>query len=607
MRPDPDAPARRGADRGDGTTVPQNPPPPRIVAPLAALLAIAALTCLPACAAAGGSAHSRAARHSHQHSALVRARSAAGVAEGIAGEYRQLTSEIVTGYGSSGEHSYANGLWENGDPSCWYCNVGPAVGAAYLAGTMPAMFEVAVASFDRAIGEQRLANGSFAGPSPPIVSAAFAIMLGLAYVRLEPQLDAATRSLWQGTLAGIADFLISDRDVTWYANGNINASYAAAIYFAWRATGAQKYEQAYDAEIQFMMAPTGHLWEGFGLTLTQQPSKLDGSDGSGFLTEGSPPGWDPEYSHLQLDFLSALYSASGDPRVLRLLNLILNQELTRVDPSTFMLDARQGTRKSAIEAFTSAALPLLVLEGKRPDLARLLPAAFARLSGEYHATLKYTQHNYYRGVALWLGPILLATSGLPASSIPVPSTGVGVGAAPPRLAPAASTPSATRPSNVRHTPTQAPSAAAQSGPPAVSPHVLGAAMLRSVQELEIPHAEYAFATPSALTHGVITPRTAGARVALAAFVCTHVCKLAIRPLLVIHRGGAGTAVAVQRDLPATTATLTAGQVLVSRVSVTAAMLSAARSGGATFLRLRLTLLGGRRLEGRSGTFRLAWR
>jgi hypothetical protein len=267
-----------------------------------------------------------------------------------------------------------------------------------------------------AIDDYRLANGSFSGGSIP--GAAFAIMLGLTYVQLAPHLDASTRSLWQEALAGIANYIVSNHDATWYANGNINCSYAAAFYFAWRATGEQRYLEDYDAELAFVVAPPAPMWTGSGLIITEEPTEADGADGRGYLTEGSPPGWDPEYSHLQLDWLSALYSVSADPRVLRLLNLILNQELTRVNTSTFMLDAEDGTRKSEMIPFTSAALPLLVTDGNRPELAPLLPAAFARLSSEYTETFRFTNHNFYRGVALWLVPVLLSTSGAAAPVVP---------------------------------------------------------------------------------------------------------------------------------------------------------------------------------------------
>jgi hypothetical protein len=529
----------------------------------------------------------------------------------VASEYRDLTSEIVSGYSSSGERHYAEGLWENGDPSCWYCNLGPAVGAAYLSGTQHAMYGVAVASFNRAIAEHRLPDGSFSGnTSPAITAAAFGVELGLAYIRLEPELDAETRSRWQQTLAGIADFLIQDRDVTWYANGNINSSYAAALYFAWRATGAQKYEEAYNAELEFLVAPPGRLWEGFGLVITQPPTQADGSDGRGFLTEGSPPGWDPEYSHLQLDFLAALYSASDDPRVLRLLNLILNQELTRVDTSTFLLNAVGGTRKSEQMVFTSAALPLLVIEGKRPDLAPLLPAAFARLSTEYRATLTYSQHNYYRGVALWLAPILLATSGAPAVSVTIPqqaASDVGQSSpSPPSESPnrtaSAPTPSTSRTPVVgaqHETPEE------QSGTPQVSPRVLGAPHLQLVPELEVPQVEYAFATPSALSRGIIGVGGHASKLAIAAFACARACTLSVRPLLVIHRRAENSPVVVQSNLPAISRALQPGQVYVSRVLVPRSALQAVRRGRAGFVRLRITVSSrGSKLQGRSFMFKL---
>ncbi len=588
------------------------------VARLAGLLAtsgilIAALLAAFAAGCATGQSTTRsrgpvrsAARSAHpQRTAATRARRASSLTPAVASEYRTLTSEIVHGYASSGERHYADGVWENGDPSCWYCNVGPAVGAAYLSGAEPGLRQIAVASMDHAIAAYHQTDGSVAGGS--ISGAVFAIMLGLTYVQLAPELDQPTRALWEQSLAGIADYMMASRDATWYANGNINSSYAATFYFAWRATGQQKYLEAYNAELQFMVAPTGHLWEGFGLIVTQQPTTADGSDGRGFLTEGSPPGWDPEYSHLQLDFLSALYSASGDPRVRRLLNLILNQELTRTNTTTFILDARGGTRKNDTMAFTSAALPLLVLDGSRPDLAPLLPAAFARLSSEYRATLKYSQHNFYRGVALWLSPVLLATSGQPWVVAPAtPANPTSVGPTP--------TPTPTPRSSARVGPLQAvrpaEGAASTAGGqmPTISPRALGASQLQEVADLNIPGVEYAFAAPSALTKGVVASGASPRGATFAGFACTRPCELSVRPLLVIHSGGENTPVIVQTNLRETRATLRAGQVYVSRVVVPHSALRDAQKGHTTFIRLRMTVLTtGEALQGRSHFFKVAAR
>ncbi len=567
----------------------------RYGAPLLSAVALA----LGACALLPSGAAGRAA--AERRSPAAHAVAATTTRRTVGAEYLKLTSEIVHGYASSSERYYSEGVWHNGDPTCWYCNFGPAVGAAYLAETEPAMFVVAVASLNRAIAEYRLPNGSFVGESPAIDSAAFGVLLGMAYVRLAPQLDPATLALWQEALAGIANYLSADRALTWYANGNINASYAAALYFAWRATGTQKYLEEYNAELQFMVAPPGNLWLGFGLVITQAPTQANGSDGMGFLTEGSPPGWDPEYSHLQLDWLAALYSASDDPRVLRLLNLILNQELTRVNTSTFILDAMGGTRKNEMMAFTSASLPLLVIDRDRPELESLLPAAFTRLSSEYYATLHYTEHNFYRGVALWLAPILLASS----RERPVVPPGSGtplVGGAAPAPGEAASglPAGASLPS--------APSSARVSAPiPNVPASVLAATHLQQVQALEIPGLEYAFATPSALDDGVVAARN-GTRLAFAAVACTQTCAIGIRPLLVVHERGEGTPVIVQTNLTASRVTLHAGQVLVSRVLIPSLALQDARRGHSTFVRLRLTALAhGSALQGRSVFFRVLWR
>ena len=524
----------------------------------------------------------------------------------VASEYLGLTSEVVHGYAASdsSERYYSEGVWQNGDPSCWYCNAGPAVGAAYLVAVEPAMLPIAVATFNRAITEYRLPNGSFMAASPAISSAAFSVELGLAYVRLAPQLDPTTLALWQTTLAGIADFLISDKDVTWYANGNINSSYAAALYFAWRATGAQKYLDAYNAELQFLVAPPGQMWVGFGLTITQQPTQEDGSDGRGFLTEGSPPGFDPEYSHLQLDFLSALYSASGDPRVLRLLNLILNEELTRTNPSTFILNATGGTRKNEMMSFTSAALPLLVIDGQRPDLRSLLPAAFARLTAEYKASMEHTDHNDYRGVALWLAPILLATSGehvqVPKPGPEAPASSAtraqGGGSPAPQVHRAGASPAPAR--------DKAPTTGAFRRFPALSSRALGTSRIEEVEELQIPGLEYALAASGATSRGVALAARDGRR-PFATFACTRTCSFTFRPLLVVHRGGASSTVVLQSNLPSSRVTLRAGQVFVGRVSLPRAALQAARAGRDAFVRLRVTVLtAGEAPQGRSATFKV---
>jgi hypothetical protein len=533
---------------------------------------------------------------------------AAPIAQTVASQYRQLTREVVHGYASSSQRYYSGGVWQNGESSCWYCNVGPAAGAAYLSRSEPAMLPIAVDSFNTAIADYRQADGSFGNnASPAITSAAFAVMLGLTYVHVASKLDQATRSLWQQTLGGVADYLINDHAVTWYANGNVNCSYAAALYFAWRATGQQKYLDAYNAELQYLVAPTGQLWVGFGLVLTQQPTQTDGSDGSGFLTEGSPPGWDPEYTHLQLDFLSALYSASGDPRVLRLLNLILNQELTRVNSTTFMLNALNGTRKNETMPFTSAALPLLVVDGARPDLAPLLPAAFARLSSEYVESFRYTEHNFYRGVAIWLAPVLLATEGIPAV-VPPPGSSVAASSGSAVGGTHATTPAKGGSSHQQAASLVAPMTNRADQAPTVSPRVLDAKSLTQVPALEVPNLEYAYAAPRTLARGVPTATPRSARLSFAAFACTTVCTITIRPLLVIHARGEKSPVALQTFLRPSRETLRPGGLLVSRILLPSSAVEFAQRGRSVLVRLILTVrTNGSQVQGRSNMFKVVWR
>jgi hypothetical protein len=349
----------------------------------------------------------------------------------VVASYQQKSSPTDTRY-------YSNGLWVSDDMGCWPCNIGPAVADAILARGDSARIPVVVASFNRALRDHQAADGSFVGgfDSPGIQTAEFVPELGVALIALGSQLDAATRAAWTSAITRGADYLIASGDTTWYANGNVNLQYAEVLYLAWRFSGQQRYADAYQAEWNFVTNPPAPRWSGYGLVLTKTPNKPDGSDGAGYLTEqgSGAPGFDPEYTELQLDTAAALYVFSHDARALRLMNLLLNQEWPRIGP-TFTLDATGGSRHSLYTAFMSSGLALLVRYG-RSDLAARLPAQTARIVSEYQTYMVYTHRNYYFGLSRWLMPVLLdsvgvpplaapASAGVPSVAAPAASTGLG--------------------------------------------------------------------------------------------------------------------------------------------------------------------------------------
>jgi hypothetical protein len=281
---------------------------------------------------------------------------------------------------------YENGQWVWDDLSCFRCSVGPGLAAASVAnatGSSTALAE-AIATFDRAIADHRLSSGAFGPPGPgengpDIQTAFFGEQLGQAYLLLNNKLDAAHRSSWLAALKGCADFLIRNGNLTWYSNGNLALVNTLVVALTAKATGDATYTTAYQSALQFAMTPTpATKWAGDGLHYTTVPAKADGSDGSGYLAEAAgsgTPGFDADYTQVQLSMAATLFHFTGDQTALRLANLLFNQLLPRLDTGTFSLSTSGGTRHpqaGRVVGFDTPALSILALEGGRTDLIPLL-------------------------------------------------------------------------------------------------------------------------------------------------------------------------------------------------------------------------------------------
>ena len=285
--------------------------------------------------------------------------------------------------------SFQNGVWTSPDNTCWACNNGgPATAAAtaYVLGGRdePQLLWEAEQTIDTAIATRQNEDGSFSGPPGDTQSAGvstmfFGLEFGATYHLLASDLGPATRASWQASLTSAANYLINSGDTTWYANGNINLGYTEFLYLVWQATGNTTYEQAYNASWNFTMNPPQNRFPGSGLVITQQPTQADGSDGMAYLTEAGVGGngFDPDYTQTQLDTACRLYLLSGDPRALRLANMLLNTVMPRVNTSTWMLDTSGGTRhpqQGRQDGFMTSAFAVLGLAGGRSSLdADILP------------------------------------------------------------------------------------------------------------------------------------------------------------------------------------------------------------------------------------------
>ena len=242
------------------------------------------------------------------------------------GSYRGLLRADHNRSGPGDEQYYADGRWLSGDDDSGRRPLDRATAAAVLYDETraPWLAKVSVATIDRAIGSYRQPDGSFggAGTGNDIETMMFASELGRSYLALGRALTQSTRANWRRAMRGAADYLIRNGNLAWYTNGNVVLGNAEVMALTYRVTGEARYHRAYLKAFTFAIAPPQARWAGHGLHLTRTPTRTDGADGAGYLTEagshGSPPGFDPEYTALQLDIASRIYLLTRDTRSLRL-------------------------------------------------------------------------------------------------------------------------------------------------------------------------------------------------------------------------------------------------------------------------------------------------
>ena len=333
----------------------------------------------------------------------------------------------IMGLTPGSPRTYQSGVWYSPGANCYWCLDAAATAAAVISRETrvpdPALVKVAKDTIDGEINQYQRVDGSWDGTG--IVTGFVAPEIAMSYLELRDVLDSATAARWVAAVRRAADFIVQSKNLTWYTNGNVNLRNAEVMWLAWKLTGDITYQQYYEQEWAFTMAPPQTRWPGFGLHLTTAPSKLDGSDGAGYLAEAGAgaPGFDAEYTMTQLDTATAMWVLSHDSRWLRLTNLLFNQIRPRIDQS-FTLDASGGTRFSGKIPFYSGGLAVLYHSGDRPDLQPLLAGDLSRLLSEFRNTGNYSSVNFYRGLSGWLGMIVLDRQwpgGMSGGSLPAPA------------------------------------------------------------------------------------------------------------------------------------------------------------------------------------------
>lgn len=329
----------------------------------------------------------------------------------LAGLARQVLDSYIARRGPHDPRYWRAGSFiaTNG-PSCWSCYDTAATAAAVL-GTLghgdSRLRSVAIDTFTHAIRAYQRPSGVF---EPDGITTGFiAVELGISYLELRDSLPPGTRALWRTSLSRAADWLIRTGQTTFYINGNVNLRQTEVMWLAWAATGDARFRTAYERAWRFTISPPAARWGTYGLKVTHAPIGREGAGGAGYLAEsagGDTPGFDPSYTMAQLDTATELYVVTRDPRYLRLMNLLFNEERPRIH--AFTLNATGGTRKDDEIPFLSSAPAVFVLTGQRPELRDFWLGQLRRIQREYRGAMTYTVPNYYQGLSGWLIVPILA-------------------------------------------------------------------------------------------------------------------------------------------------------------------------------------------------------
>ena len=321
----------------------------------------------------------------------------------IGGEVSASLQSDVTSLVSQQAPGNPNGLWIGGDLDNWRASSGPGLAAATVAAATgdATMRADAEQTFDTLIADHEQPNGSFTAlpgapqpQSPDIDTMFFVTNLGMALWALRPQMAPSEIASWTAAVTAGANFLVNNGNLTWYTNGNVVVGNDLVMALVYWATGNPTYETDYQQGLSFAVSPPQNRWPGFGLIYTKTPSLPDGSDGAAYFAEsgGGAPGFDADYTQVQLDQLTRLYLVTRSPQVLRLVNLVVNQLWPLVNTANFELNTSGGTRHPQANRFipfTSPGLALSASAGGQTYLTPFLQRETAEVESNFSALTTY--------------------------------------------------------------------------------------------------------------------------------------------------------------------------------------------------------------------------
>ncbi len=288
---------------------------------------------------------------------------------------------------------YVDGVWHP-TYSCFYCGISLGATAAIETHHKPSQFfrNLAIKTFDTALDRYELPTGAYGPPATgdEEETGTSTVALGIGYLEMANQVPSKIAVRWKHAILA-ADHYLAELD-NFYVNGNVNLQLALALYIGWLVSGEKSLLDEYNTAYAFTLHP-GPSWPGFGLHYSPVPTVSLGTNRAGYLGEkgAGAPGFDPHYTILQATYASTLYLLSGQRKVLRLANFLMNQLLTRINTKNLVINTGDGSRfptPNVFGNFASADLPVLAFADRGSDLLKLVPKELALIISNFDSYVK---------------------------------------------------------------------------------------------------------------------------------------------------------------------------------------------------------------------------
>ncbi|GEM_PF-6674792 len=352
----------------------------------------------------------------------------------------------LAGRSKGGSQYYKDGFWHFKN-EVLACEGGPAGMAAALwkwreanpdtmekkaKESQPWLYKVAVETFERVIDDFQNPDGSLKNPRSHAIF--LYVEMANTFLLLRDTFSAKIAKRWLKAMRKQAEFMMRKGEIPdpskkgwqgtdgWYTNGNVEICEAEWLYMLWLATGDRFYKDLFEVQWKHVHNPDPVQWKGYGFFYLKYPKKEDGSDGKGYITERPSkddlrnyhdkvdlPGFDYDYSQLQLSIAARLYLKSRDTRVLRVINLIFNAMRPHVDKRTMIMDGTKGSRHSTVMPFITCAPEILAWHGGRTDILSMVGNHFRRALKKPYLNNAKLQQGYpglYRGYGYDLETVL---------------------------------------------------------------------------------------------------------------------------------------------------------------------------------------------------------